>query len=75
VGWEPKLVLKKRFVHPDGREILGFEDEQNWIVELRPPNVLAERKRWYPADERRAAGVVLTLVGDDPSWSEDRWES
>jgi hypothetical protein len=65
-SYVPKLELKRKFAHEDGREVWVWRDhaKDNWIVEIRPP-----RTRYVPQSEPELDAVLARMMEDD-AWSE-----
>ena len=76
MAYERSLWLRRTFTHPDGREVVVYEDTRTgtWTVELRPANPAANRQRWNVSSEQQAADIALgQIVGDDAEWRHERW--
>ncbi|GIJ51355.1 hypothetical protein Val02_82410 [Virgisporangium aliadipatigenens] len=73
-GWRQRFFLRRTLSHPDGREIVVYEDTGQgvWIVEARPTDRSAHRTRWTAGSESGAVRCVAWLCRGDPQWREGR---
>jgi hypothetical protein len=66
-AYKPKIELRQRFAHQDGREVWVYRDHARecFIVEVRAPRV-----RLLPETEVDLDAVLRDLMADDEGWRE-----
>ena len=65
--YRPKIELRHRFAHEDGREVWVYQDHARggFIVEVRPP-----RTRFLPETQVDLDAVLRDLMTDEEGWRE-----